>query len=185
MLPQDQFRANTSELSKTVGKAAGISPIKIDEFIKGYTGGMGLAFVQAISMGVPKGDTPEAATKRLSELPVVGGAFQPNDAGNIANRVYDRMKDVEKVQNSFNAALERGDRSGALELLSKRGNELALAETANYYTTTMAEITQYERAIRASNLSPDEKRAQLDKLRQTKTRFANMVEQATDRTIPR
>lgn len=185
LLPQDQFRVNTTELAKTVGKAAGISPIKIDAFIKGYTGGMGLAFVQAISMGIPKGDTPEAATKRLSELPVVGGAFQPNDAGNIANRMYERMKDVEKVQHSFNAALARGDKSGAMELLSQRGNELLLAETANYYTITMGELTQFERAIRASKLSPDEKRVQLDKLRQTKTYFSNMVDQATDRTTPR
>ena len=185
LLPQDQFRANTSELSKTVGKAAGISPIKIDEFIKGYTGGMGLAFVQAISLGIPKGETPEAATKRLSELPVVGGAFQPNDAGNIANRVYDRMKDVQKVQSSFDAALERGDRSGAMELLSQYGNELLVAETADYFTKTMTELTQYERAIRASNMSPDEKRAQLDMLRKVKTQFAATVEQATDRTTPR
>jgi hypothetical protein len=185
LLPQDQFRANTSELAKTVGKAAGIAPIKIDEFIKGYTGGMGLAFVQAISLGIPKGETPEAATKRLSELPVVGGAFQPNDAGNIANRVYDRMKDVQKVQSSFDAALERGDRSGAMELLSQYGNELLVAETADYFTKTMTELTQYERAIRASNMSPDEKRAQLDNLRKIKTQFASTVEQATDRTTPR
>ena len=185
LLPQDQFRANTSELAKTVGKAAGIAPIKIDEFIKGYTGGMGLAFVQAISLGIPKGETPEAATKRLSELPVVGGAFQPNDAGNIANRVYDRMKDVQKVQSSFDAALERGDRSGAMELLSQYGNELLVAETADYFTKTMTELTQYERAIRASNMSPDEKRAQLDMLRKVKTQFAATVEQATDRTTPR
>ena len=185
LLPKDQFRANTSELSKTVGKAAGIAPIKIDEFIKGYTGGMGLAFVQAISTGIPKGDTPADATKRLSELPVVGGAFQPNDAGNIANRVYDRMKDVQKVQASFDAALERGDRSGAMELLSKYGNELAMAETADYFTKTMSELTQYEKAIRASNMSPDEKRTQLDKLRKVKTQFASTVEQATDKTTPR
>ncbi len=185
LLPQDQFRVNTSELAKTVGKAAGVSPIKIEEFVKGYTGGMGLAFVQAVSIGIPKGDTPENATKRLSELPVVGGAFQPNDAGQIANRVYDRMKDVQKVQNSFDEAIKRGDKSGAMEMLSKYGNDLVLSETADFYTSTMNEITQYERAIRASNLSPEEKRVQLDKLRQTKTRFAATVEAATDRTTPR
>ena len=185
LLPQDQFRANTSELAKTVGKAANISPIKIDELIKGYTGGMGLAFVQAISTGIPKGDTPENATKRLSELPVVGGAFQPNDAGYIATRMFEKMKDVEKVQNSFDNAVKNGDRSGAMELLSKRGNELMLAETADFYTSTMNELTQYERAIKASKMTPDEKRAQLDNLRQTKTYFATMVDQATDRTTPR
>ena len=185
LLTKDQFRANTTELAKTIGKAAGVSPIKLDELIKGYTGGMGLAFVQAISTGIPKGETPENAVKRLSEMPIVGPAFQPNDAGNIANRVYDRMKNVQQVQASFDRAIDRGDRSGAMELVNTYGNELMLSEAADYFKNTMAQFTKYENAIRASRLSPEEKRTQLDKLRQTKTQFAAMVESATDRTTPR
>jgi len=185
LLPEDQFRENTSEVSKTIGRAAGVSPIILDSLVQGYTGAMGLAFVQAVGLGLTKSEGPEAAVKRLSNMPVVGSAFQPNDAGAIINRVYDRMNEFKKVENSVESLMNRGYKAEAMELLNTRGNEYAAAEIADYYTTTMRELTQYENAIKASNASAEQKRQQLDEIRKIKTRFATTVEQATDKTIPR
>jgi hypothetical protein len=185
LLPEDQFRENTSEVSKTVGRVAGVSPIILDSLVQGYTGAMGLAFVQAVGLGLTKSEGPEAAVKRLSNMPVVGSAFQPNDAGAIINRVYERMNEFKKVENSFKSLLNRGYKAEAMELLNTRGNEYAAAEIADYYTTTMRELTQYENAIKASSASSEQKRQQLDEIRKIKTQFATTVEQATDKTIPR
>jgi hypothetical protein len=185
LLPEDQFREYTSEVSKTIGRVAGVSPIILDSLVQGYTGAMGLAFVQAVGMGLPKSEGPEAAVKHLSNLPVVGTAFQPNDAGAIITRVFDRMNEFKKVESSVESLIARGYKAEAMELLNKRGNEYAAAEIADYYTTTMRELTQYENAIKASDASPEQKRQQLDEIRKMKTRFATTVEQATDRTIPR
>ena len=185
LLPEDQFRENTSEVSKTIGRVAGVSPVILDSLVQGYTGAMGLAFVQAVGLGLTKSEGPEAAVKRLSNMPVVGSAFQPNDAGAIINRVYDRMNEFKKVENSVESLMNRGYKAEAMELLNTRGNEYAAAEIADYYTTTMRELTQYENAIKASSASPEQKRQQLDEIRKLKTRFATTVEQATDKTIPR
>jgi len=186
LLPEDQFRENTSEVSKTIGRAAGVSPIILDSLVQGYTGAMGLAFVQAIGLGLTKREGPEAAVKRLSDMPVVGSAFQPNDAGAIISRVYDRMNEFKKVENSVDDLFNRGYKAEAMELLNTRGNEYAAAEIADYYTTTMRELTQYENAIKAATgMTPEQKRQQLDEIRKIKTRFATTVEQATDKTIPR
>jgi hypothetical protein len=185
LLPEDQFRENTSEVSKTVGRIAGVSPIIQDSLVHCYTGAIGLAFVQAVGLGLTKSEGPEAAVKRLSNMPVVGTAFQPNDAGAIITRVYDRMNEFKKVESSVDSLIARGYKADAMELLNKRGNEYAMAEVADYYTSTMRELTQYENAIKASAASPEQKRQQLDELRKLKTRFATTVEQATDKTIPR
>jgi hypothetical protein len=185
LLPEDQFRENTSEVSKTIGRVAGVSPIILDSLVQGYTGAMGLAFVQAVGLGLTKSEGPEAAVKRLSNMPVVGSAFQPNDAGAIISRVYDRMNEFKKVENSVESLLNRGYKAEAMELLNTRGNEYAAAEIADYYTTTMRELTQYENAIKASSASSEQKRQQLDEIRKIKTQFATTVEQATDKTIPR
>jgi hypothetical protein len=184
LLPEYQFREKTSEVAKTIGSVAGVSPIILDSLVQGYTGAMGLAFVQAVSLGLPKREGPQAAVKRLSDLPVVGSAFQPNDAGAISTRVYDRMNEFKKVEKSVDDLINRGYKADALELLSTRGNEYAMAEVADYYTSTMRELTQYENAIKASNATSEEKRRQLDEIRKLKTRFASTVEQATDKTIP-
>ena len=183
LLPQDQFRANTTEAAKAFGKATGTSPIMLEHLVNGYTGTLGLAFLQAISMGIPKGSTPEQTAGRLSELPVVGGAFQPNDAGGIISNVYKRMDNIKKVANTIDSEIAKGNKAEAMDLLHKTGNEYAASEVADYYTSTMKDLTSYENAIRASKLSPDEKRKKLDELRQAKIKFANTVRDATDKTV--
>lgn len=185
LLPEYQFRDKTSEVAKTIGSVAGVSPIILDSLVQGYTGAMGLAFVQAVGMGLTKQEGPQSAVKRLSDLPVIGSAFQPNDAGAISNRVYERMNEFKKVESSVENLVNRGYKAEALELLNKRGTDYAMAEVADYYTSTMRELTQYENAIKASDATPEEKRKQLDELRKIKTRFSTTVEQATDRTTPR
>jgi len=57
-----------------------------------------------------------------------------------------------------------------------------MAQVADHYTTTMKKFTGYENAIRASDLSPDEKRKRLDEIRKMKIQYANMVRDASDKT---
>jgi hypothetical protein len=183
LLPEEQFRANTSELAKSVGKALGISPIVFEQLISGYTGTMGTAFMHVLSVGIPASETPEQAVKRLSDYPIVGGAFQPNDAGGIINNVYERMNENLKVKHTFDQMVKEGNMSGAMDLLQRRGNEYMQADMANKFKANMNKLTQAERAIAASNMSPEEKRAQLDSIRKIKIAVAETVRQVSDKTI--
>ena len=144
---------------------------------------MGLAFMHALSMGVPTGESPEKAVKRLSEYPILGGAFQPNDAGGIINSVYERMNENIKVKQTFDKMVAEGRMSEAKALLQRRGNEYMQAEMAQSFKSDMSMLTQAERAIAASNMSPEAKREQLDKIRKIKTAVARTVREASDKTI--
>jgi hypothetical protein len=183
LLPEEQFRANTSELAKTIGKAFGASPIIFEQLVNGYTGTMGLAFMHALSVGIPTDETPEQAVKRLSDYPIVGGAFQPNDAGGIINSVYERMNENIKVKQSFDKMVEEGRMSEAKALLQRRGAEYMQAEMAHSFKNDMNKLTQAERAIAASKMTPEEKRVQLDKIRKIKIAVAHTVREVSDKTI--
>ena len=180
LLPEQQFREGTSEISKMMGSGLGLSPIKIEALVSGYTGTMGLALMQALSMGVPTGESPEKTTKRLSDMPVIGGSFQPNDAGGIINAVYERMNEVKKVKTTVDRMLAEGRVAEAKALVNERGEEFAQAGVADYFTSHMQQITKFENAIRASNLTGDEKRAKLTETREMKIRLAEMVRKATE-----
>jgi hypothetical protein len=182
-LPEYQYRNNTTEAAKYVGSTLGISPIKIEALVNGYTGTLGLAFMQAISLGVPVGESPEKAVKRLSEYPVVGGVFQPNDAGGIINSVYERMNEAEKVRTSVRDLMKEGKMTEANALLERRGNEYMQAEISDVFKSNMNKLTQAERAINASDMSPQDKRAQLDEIRKMKIGLANAVREISDKTI--
>lgn len=180
-LPSEQYRDNTTEIAKIIGKVGNVSPIMLEELVRGYTGTMGLAFLQAVSMPFTK-QGPEAAARRLSDLPVVGGAFQPNDAGGVINNVYEHMKEAQKVENTYKKMLEEGRQAEANALVMTRGNEFVQAQMADWFTSQMGEITKYERAIRAMNIPADEKRRQLDELRQVKIQLSNTVREVADKT---
>jgi len=183
LLPEEQFRVNTAEISKLIGQTAGVSPIILENLVRGYTGTMGLAFLHALSLGVPPGEGPEKAVKRLSEYPIVGGAFQPNDAGAIVNSVYERMNDALKVERTYEKLVTEGRTAEANSLLQRKGQEFMQAELANEFKANMNQITAAERAVQASNMSAEEKRKQLDDLRKLKISIAKEIRDVADKTI--
>jgi len=183
LLPEQQYRVNTSEAAKLVGSTLGVSPIKIEALVSGYTGTLGLAFLQAISLGVPSKETPERAVRRLSEYPILGGAFQPNDAGGIINSVYERMNESLQVKNTVTKLLEEGKVQEAQALMTKRGSDYMQSELANTFKTNMNMLTQAERAVAASDMKPDAKRKQLDEIRKIKIAIANTTREISDKTI--
>lgn len=182
LLPEEQYRTKTSEAAKMVGQTLGISPVKIEALVSGYTGTVGLAFLQAISLGVPAKETPEQAVKRLSEYPLVGSAFQPNDAGGIINSVYERMNEAEKVRSTVRTLIADGKTAEAQDLMTRRGNDMMQAELSDVFKKNMDQLTKAERAVAASNLSPEAKRKQLDEIRKLKIGLANTTREISDKT---
>jgi len=182
MLPEFRFRDNTSELAKYIGSVGGVSPIKVENFVRGYTGGVGVALMQTLNFAAPTGGSPEKAAKRLSDTPLVGGLFQPNDAGGIINAAYDRMEDILQVKRSYDDLIKDGRTSQALELLQSRTMEIASASTAGNAKAQLAKITQAMNAVKASNMPPEEKREQLDKLQKIRIMIAQSVREVLDKT---
>jgi len=179
-LPQHQYRDETTELAKMFGGMAGVSPIKLEALVRGYTSTMGMAVLGMASLPFVRSDSPEKAAKRLSDMPVIGRAFQPNDASWIINNTYDQLKDAQQTQASFKGLLERGDKAEAKRLLEERHSDFARAELAGYFRQQMGELTKLETAVKASNKSPEEQRALLDKIKQAKIKLSGLTRDASD-----
>ena len=174
MLPEYRFRDNTSEVAKQIGMLTGTSPLKIENLIRGYTGTMGLALAQSLNFAMPsppKG-TPEQATKRLSDTPVIGSMFQPNDAAGIVSATYDRMQEVQQIDKTFKDMVKDGRMSEAREFLQKNSKEIAAGAVAGNIQEQLGTITKAMNAIKASDMTPDKKREELDKLQQLRIKLA-------------
>ena len=183
--PAYRYRDNTTEIAKGIGKMFDVSPIKVENLVRGYTGGMGLAFLQAVSLAVPvKGGTPEQAAKRLSDLPVVGGLFQPKDAGGRINAMYEHIKEARQVQKTFEDLVKDGKRAEAKEYLQKNIGTFAQATMAGNVAQQMNMLSQAETAIKASDMPSEKKREELDKIRQIKIKVATLVRETFDKTKP-
>jgi hypothetical protein len=177
-LPEYQYRDQTTELAKLFG-GAGVSPIKLEALIRGYLGGAGMAVLSALSLPLVR-EGPEKATKRLSDMPVIGTMFQPNDARWIINNTFDQLREAQQVQASFKDLVNKGERAEAKQLLETRATDYARAELGGYLRQQMGELTQLETAIKASNKTPEEKRRLLDQVQQYRIKLAAMTRDASD-----
>jgi hypothetical protein len=183
MEPGYRYRDNTTALAREVGELTGFSPVKMEFLIRGYTGSMGMALLAALS--APFGsEGPEAATKRASDMPVVGTLFQPKDASGIIDATYDRMQQVNRVKETYEGLLNKGRQADAEKYLKENIDEMALASVAGSFKQYMGQITEYERQIRASSLTPEKKREALDQARQAKIQLATSVRAASERKAP-
>jgi hypothetical protein len=167
-----QYRPNTPETIKLFGEI-GISPAKVEYFIKGYTGSLPLGLIGAMETvtGIRSMDK-EKPTMRIYEAPIVGGLFQPPDASGMINRAFETVNRAQGAQATYNR-LSESDPEEAAEFLKQNMKDIDIGQFAGQFRQEMGEITAYERYVRESrSLSADEKRRRLDKLKQEKINLA-------------
>jgi hypothetical protein len=183
--PGYRTQSSTTELAKAVGEMTGFSPIKLEFLIRGYTGQMGMAAIAALSAPFAgAGEGPAPATKRYSDLPLIGTLFQPRDASGIVDLVYERMNKVRQAQETYERFVSEGKSEKAAQYAKEKADELSLASVAGAFRQQMGEITDYERRVRASNLSPERKREELDRATQAKITLSKTVQAMSGRRTP-
>jgi len=143
-----------------------------------------LAAAQAFSFAMPENLGPQEATKRLSDTPVIGSMFQPNDAGGIINATQERIEHIMEVKLTFDDMVKKGEMSEAKVFLQENVNEIASASIAGNAKTQLLKITQAMNAVKASAMTPDEKRATLDKLQRLRIKIADTMRNVLDKTAP-
>jgi len=170
-----RFRDNTSELAKQIGSLTGTSPIKVDNLIRGYTGSMGVALAQAFNFAMPTSGGPEQAAKRLSDTPVIGPLFQPENANGIAGAVYDRLTDIQETKRTYDKLIKEGRRAEAGAFLQDSMDTYAKSALGGNVQTQLNKITQAINAVKASTMSATDKRDQLENLQKIRIQIASSV----------
>jgi hypothetical protein len=172
-MPEDaqyQYRPNTPELIKLFGEI-GLSPVQVEYFIKGYTGSM-LVGLTRIFDPVLGGELVKP-DMRITDVPVLGGLFQPKDAGGLISAAYNSVRSIQAAQTTYNRLLVE-DPAEAEKYLNENLNNIGLASFAGQFRQQMGELTAAERSIRgAQTMTGEEKREQLDDLRKIKIDLAN------------
>jgi Large polyvalent protein associated domain 38 len=181
-LAENRFRDNTSEAAKMIGKATGVSPIKLENLIRGYTGGMGVALMQSLNMAMPTSGSPEQAAKRLSDAAVIGPLFQPADAGGIVNATYERVNELLQYKKTFDDMVKDGRMADAKAFIQEHANEMAASAVAGNAQQQLGKLTQAINAVKASSLPADQKRERLDSLQAIRIKIAGAMRGALDKT---
>jgi hypothetical protein len=100
-----RFNEGTSEFSKGLsnmmqevgGNTFNISPVKMDNLIRGWFGTMGKDFLYTVDMMV--GDKPAA---KCNQLPLAGGMFYDMEGGALKSDFYDLKDESDRAYNTLN-----------------------------------------------------------------------------------
>jgi len=170
--PGERYDERTSEVSKLIGGALNISPVKLDYLIRGYTGSLPLAvasLANPILRGGEKGEQPDTRGLLSSETPLIGSFFQAKDAGGLVNKAYKDMAEINQAKDTYNKLVEEGREDEADAYVDANADIIGMASFAGTFRKKMGDLTKAERAVRSNpNMSGAQKRAELDAIKQDK-----------------
>jgi len=187
-----QYRDKTPELLKILGplfEVINLSPVQVENLVRGYTGSLGVGLLSVVDPILRTKEAGAAAPKGMSEVPfvgpIIGGLFQPNDAGRVINEAYDSVKEIQSRQNTYRKLREEGQTKEAEEYLKENLPALQASSAAGAFRQQMGEITKAERAVKAAPpdmMTPEQKRKRLDELRELKNNLARRMNELSART---
>lgn len=182
----ERFRAGTTEVAKTLGSvtgAVGISPLLIEHFVRGYTGGLGVALMSTLNPLLRSEAEGEKMPVGASRQPFIGGLFQPSEGRFVIERAYGRMDDVIQAQQTYKDLVNRGQQDRAAAYAKENAALIVGAPMAGAFRQRMGELFDMERKIIANpRLSGAEKEARVQQLKDAQNKMALQFYAATERT---
>jgi hypothetical protein len=160
---------NTTEVSKMFGEALGVSPIMIDHFVNAYTSSAGIALLSMFNPMLQEVGTPES---KASQLPLIGGFFQPTNGNGLIDKAYKDMAQIERINTAFKEMVEQNPEK-AERYLEKNLQQIDLASAAGKFKKDMGELNKEERLIRSDRqMTREQKAKELEEIKQMKIELA-------------
>ena len=160
--PEMQYTRDTSSIARFLGKAWGVSPMIVDNYIKGYTGGAGEALSKLpdtiMDITGTSGNVPREA-KRFSEYLLINRfTADPLRNSESIKRFYDLKEQTATERAGFEAKIRAGERL-------KMPYDAAMAKSFAKTGESLSELRKTIASIqRSKNIGPEEKRKRIDRL---------------------
>ena len=180
--PTQRYRNTTTELAKMIGGitgVAGLSPIKVDYLIRGYTGGLGITLASLLDP-LMESDKAEP-TKDPHQWPLVGGLFQASEGRGVRDAAYDRMLEIQQAKGTYKHLMQEGRREEAKQFLEENRHLISKASMSGRVQQQLGEWAALRRRVLDSaTMTQEQKDERLDRLDQLSTRYAERFLQATE-----
>lgn len=170
-LPVAERGPNASEVAKMLSSmgldSIGLSPAKIDHLIQGYMAELG-TFTSSVAgdvISAAEGKTPP--TKNIEEQAFFKSFMTNPKTSSAATDFYEIAHTAQETVNSFNRAVERGDREHAMEIMSDEEKKklYAIAPITRQLQNQMNLIRRRVNYIKDQNdRDPDERRDEINEL---------------------
>jgi hypothetical protein len=159
--PEFQVGPSTSNFATMLAQNLGLSPMKVDHIIKGYTGTIGMYAIDTIDIVLDQfGDSPKP-TKRFEQLPVIKRFASDPEARGLVTQYYELKDAVDTTVRTMNLLERTGQYEEYAEYLTKNQGTLAFKDYVSDIEKSLKDLREMKTAIRSSTMTGDEKRDSL------------------------
>ena len=175
LAPEFQTSEGTSQIAIQLGQALGISPMKIDYIIRGYTGAMGTYAITTMDSIIRSEDDATKATWRLDQIPVLKRFMISELGAGTVNEYYDLRQKMDEVVRTSNQLERTGNIEALTEYLKENGQVLGMKDYIRDLNKDMKSLRESRLAINISRMEPDQKRQSLDALRKAEIALTQRI----------
>ncbi len=156
--PEFQVGPSTSEVAKQLGSALGLSPLKVDHVLQGYTGTIGMYLVQVTDSILTANDNSPNATKRFEQLPIIKRfAVDPEARGNIT-QFYALKNATDQAVTTLNFLERSGDAEAYAKYFEDNAGILANKNYVQSIEKQMKKYREMRSMVQSAEMTGDEKR---------------------------
>ncbi len=175
--PGMRATAGTSELFKRAGTLTDISPIKMENWFRAWTGSMGKLALDASGLALRDPNVPPVA-RTAADIPLVRAAVarEPIGSGSESvDRFYNNMGEATQAQQGRKALLEAGDKAGA----DQYDRNAFFAPAARALSAKMSDMRAEIAGIQqAMDITSEDKRQRIDAINRQMTTAAREFDEA-------
>ena len=169
LAPSMQYGPDTSEVAKILGGILDVSPRKIDNTIRGYSGGLGRNVTDILDAVLVKTGLAESKTKPgskdaidvVSKIPAIGTYISKYPQAYQSPSINDFYEDYNKVEELYRTAKEKKEKEGRKLKITKKEAELIKLRPAMRKTADiLSDIRKEQSKILYSNKLTGKEKAQ-------------------------
>jgi len=156
--PEFQVGPSTSEVAQRIGSLSGLSPLKVDHVLQGYTGTIGMYAVQLVDSVLNANDNSPNASKRFEQLPIIKRfALDPEARGNIT-QFYALKNATDQAVTTINFLERSGDAEAYAKYFEENAGLLANKNYVNSIEKQMKRYREMRSMVQSAEMTGDEKR---------------------------
>ena len=193
--PTERYSGNTTQLARGLSNANAaalsflpratadkgtLSPDQIDFLVNAYLGWVGShAVATADLLARPIVGAPDKATKKIDNYFLVGDFAKelPQNQSRFVEQFYEHLKQVQQSFGDMTNQIKMGKPEKAMEIRRERAADIQMHPMYAAAQNQLGMIGARQRFVQMSeNMTPDQKRAELDQLAQRRNQITEMIE---------
>lgn len=156
--PEFQVGPGTSKIAEMLGKQLGMSPMKVDHVIKGYTGTMGTYMVDATDLVMEQFGESTKANKRFEQLPVIKRFVVDPEARGTVTAYYELKDAVDTFTRTSNLLEKTAKPDEFLEYVKKNAGVFGVKDYVLDLEKEMKGLREMRRSVTSSSMDGEQKK---------------------------